>query len=270
MIENVPTRRDVLTKAVPALALAGIMANASGVLAQADGQAGGAPEVDVPRGGSPIANAIGAGYKDGKYTLPPLPYPYEALEPHIDRQTMQLHHDAHHQGYVDGLNKALASVAELQAGGDVDTAKLEGLQRNVSFNAGGHILHTVFWATMAPNTGGDPAAGSAIADAINKQFGSIQAFKSYYSSVAGGVKGSGWAILAYEPVGDTLVVTQSGDQDLRMVPGAAPLLPLDVWEHAYYLKYQNKRADYIKAWWNVVNWPAVDAAYVATRKMYGR
>jgi Fe-Mn family superoxide dismutase len=227
--------------------------------------------VDAARAGSPVAEAIGAGFKDGQYVLPPLPYPYEALEPHIDSKTMELHHDKHHKGYVDGLNNVLKSLADLQAGGQQpDAAQLAGLQRNVSFNAGGHILHSVFWATMAPNAGGDPAADSAVAQAIAKDFGSVAAFKSYYTAVAGGIKGSGWAIMTYEPVGDRLLVTQSGDQDLRMVPGAAPLLPLDVWEHAYYLKYQNKRADYVKAWWNVVSWSAVDAAYVATRKMYGR
>lgn len=261
-----PTRRDLLTKMAPALAVAGVIGS------NAFGQQGGAvPVVDAAHTGSPVATAIRAGFKDGKYTLPPLPYPFEALEPHIDRQTVELHHGKHHQAYVDGLNKALKTLADLRAGGqEPNPEQLAGLQRNVSFNAGGHILHSVFWATMAANAGGDPAAGSAIAQALAKDFGSVAAFKTYFGKVATGVKGSGWAILAYEPVGDALVVTESGDQDLRLIPGAAPILPLDVWEHAYYLTYQNKRADYVKAWWNVVNWPAVDAAFIATRKMYGR
>jgi len=255
-------------KTAPALAMVGVMAATGRAMGQ---EAGAAPVVDAAHSGSPVAQVIGAGFKDGKYTLPPLPYAFEALEPHIDRQTMELHHGKHHQGYVDGLNKTLKALADLRAGGaEPNPEQLAGLQRNVSFNAGGHILHSVFWATMAPNAGGDPAADSAIGQALAKNFGSFAAFKSYFTSVATGVKGSGWAILAYEPVGDTLVVTESGDQDLRLIPGAAPLLPLDVWEHAYYLKHQNQRAAYVKAWWNVVNWPAVDAAFVATRKMYGR
>ena len=269
MADGVLSRRDVLTKSVPAIALAGVVAGCSNVLAEVSG--GAAPVVDGARTGSPIAAAVGAGFKDGQYALPPLPYAADALEPHIDARTMEVHHGKHHKAYVDGLNRTLKSLADLRAGaGEMDADKLAALQRNVSFNAGGHVLHTVFWASMAPNAGGDPAADSAIAQAITKDFGSVAAFKNYFSKVAAGVKGSGWAIMAYEPVGDTLVVTESGDQDLRLVPGAAPLLPLDVWEHAYYLKYQNARADYIKAWWNVVNWPAVNDAFVATRRMYGR
>jgi Fe-Mn family superoxide dismutase len=256
-----PTRRDVLTATLPALATLAMTGHA---FAQ-----DGAPVVDG-EGGSPLARAVAEGFKDGKYALPPLPYAPDALEPHIDAQTMQLHHGRHHQAYVNNLNNTIAKLTDLQGkpADQIDAAQLSALQRDISFNAGGHILHTVFWAIMAPNAGGAPRG--AIGEAIGKAFGSFESFKTYFTKVAAGVKGSGWAIMTYEPIGDALLVTESGDQDLRMVPGAAPLLAIDVWEHAYYLKYQNRRADYINAWWNVVNWPAVDAAYVAIRKMYGR
>jgi Fe-Mn family superoxide dismutase len=244
----------VLTKSLPALALAGLAVGCTDALAQ-----NAAKPADSLRAGGAAAAPLAGAAKDGQYVLPPLPYAADALEPHIDKETMLLHHDKHHKGYVDGLNKALKEVADLQNNADsVSAEQLAGLERNVSFNAGGHILHSTFWSIMAPNAGGDPAGGSAIGEAIKKDFGSVAAFKSYFTKVAGGVKGSGWAILAYEPIGDRLVVTQSGDQDLRMVPGARPLLLIDVWEHAYYLKYQNRRGDYVKAWWNVVNWSAVE------------
>ncbi len=262
-MSDLPTlsRRDMLTKVAPAVAAMGLAGN---LLAQ-DAQ------VDAARTGSPVADSVGGGFKDGKYTLPKLPYGYDALEPHIDAKTMELHHSKHHQGYVDGLNKTIATLADLRAKGEpIDPTTLAGLQRNISFNAGGHVLHSVFWATMAPNAGGDPEAGSPIEVALKTHFGSVAAFKSYFTSVATSVKGSGWAILTYEPVGDALVVTESGDQDLRLIPGGIPLLPIDVWEHAYYLKHQNQRAAYVKDWWNVVNWSAVNETLVATRKMFGK
>lgn len=253
-------RREVLNTVLPALALGGISL-------QALGQA--QPTVDG-KNGSPLADAVAAGFKDGQYALPPLPYAPDALEPHIDVQTMQLHHGKHHAAYVNNLNRTLKTLRELRSkpADQVDPAQLSALQRDVSFNAGGHVLHTVFWSVMAPNAGGVPEG--EIADALDKSFGGFDAFRNYFTRVAAGVKGSGWAIMAYEPIGDLLLVTESGDQDLRMIPGGAPLLAIDVWEHAYYLKYQNRRADYIAAWWNTVNWPAVDAAYRAVRRMYGR
>lgn len=226
------------------------------------------PQVDAQRTGSPIARAIGASFKDGRYTLPPLPYAYEALEPHIDAQTMTLHHDKHHLAYVNGLNATLKAMAELRGKESIDQTALNALQEDLTFHGSGHVLHSVFWATMAPNAGGAPKG--QIGDAIAKQFGSFDAFKAHFTKAAGGVKGSGWAILAYEPVGDNLVVLQVRNHDLQTIFGVQPLLPLDVWEHAYYLKYQNARAKYVEAWWNVVNWPAVEDAYIATRKMYGK
>ena len=130
-----------------------------------------------------------------------------------------------------------------------------GLERDLSFNGGGHMLHTLFWATMAPQAGGTPQG--TLAEAIDASFGSFAAFKTYFSKVAAGIKGSGWALLMWEPLGDRLMVCAVNEHDAHLIPGSLALLPLDVWEHAYYLKYQNVRADYIAAWWNVVNWAAV-------------
>lgn len=243
------TRRNLLTQALPAAALgAGLFAARS---AAAQGAAAHQPGA--------VEKLLGEGFANGQYQLPKLPYDDKALEPHIDAATMKLHHDKHHKAYVDGLNKALKAIAELRQATDPNPALLYGLERDLSFNAGGHLLHSLFWATMAPAGGAAPQG--PFAEAINTAFGSLDAFKSYFSKVAAGIKGSGWALLAYEPYGATLTVTAVNEHDTHLIPGAIPLLPLDVWEHAYYLKYQNVRADYIKAWWNVVNWAAVGEFY---------
>ena len=249
------SRRDVVMRSVPAIALAGALAAAGPLLADA-------------AGGS--ADEAGTGFKDGQYVLPPLPYAYDALEPHIDAETMHLHHDKHHQAYVTGLNRALKELANLDAAGGAPpgAALLAGLQEDLSFNAGGHLLHTLFWTVMGPGAGGEPKG--ALARAIDRDFTSVASFRTRFAAVATGVKGSGWSILAYEPLGDRLIILQIKQHDLQIAPGAVPLLPLDVWEHAYYLKYHNVRGDYIKAWWNVVNWPAVGDALAAARKRFGR
>jgi superoxide dismutase, Fe-Mn family len=259
-MSNSLTRRNLLTQTVPALAAAGIMAGYAGVFsarASADeNQPGGAV--------SPTEAMLSASFHDGVYTLPPLPYAYDALEPHIDKETMTLHHDKHHKAYVDGLNKTLKELEAVRAAGDINVSTLAGLQEDLSFNGSGHILHSIFWSTMGPGAGGEP--GTGLADAINKSFGSVEAFRAHFSKAAAGVKGSGWAMLSYEPVGDSLIVLQVKQHDLQAIFGSVPLLPLDVWEHAYYLKYRNVRADYVKAWWDVVNWTAVEAAYGAARR----
>lgn len=238
------TRRDVILRTVPAIAIAGLIA-------------------DVASAQTPPNTATA--FKDGEYVLPPLTYAYNALEPYIDEETMHLHHDKHHQAYVNGLNKALKSLT------DEDPTKtpalLTGLQEDLSFNAGGHFLHTLFWTIMGPGAGGDPQG--PLADAIKNDFGSVEAFRARFAAVAAGVKGSGWAILAYEPIGDRLIILQVKQHDLQQVPWSIPILVLDVWEHAYYLKYHNVRGDYVKAWWNVVNWPAVADALATARKQYG-
>mgnify|MGYP005853601771 CR=1 FL=1 len=200
-----------------------------------------------------------------KHELPPLPYDYDALEPHIDGQTMRLHHDIHHKGYVDGLNKAEEKLAEARAGGDF--ALVKHWEREAAFHGSGHFLHAIFWPNMAPagNGGGGEPTG-ALAEQIKKDFGSFDAFQAQFSAAAGAVEGSGWGILAWQPAGKQLVVLQAEKHQNLTQWGVIPLLVLDVWEHAYYLKYQNKRGDYVKAWWNVVNWGDVAARFEAASR----
>ena len=176
-------------------------------------------------------------YADGEWKLPKLPYDVAALEPHIDAKTMELHHDKHHKAYVDNLNKALKKVAD--AKGDLEPGVVEVLQRDVSFNLGGHANHS-FWGIMAPNAGGEPTG--KVAELINGTFGDFKAFKAYFTKVATTIKGSGWAVLAFAPVSQTLVTYALKDQDGQQPAGVMPILAVDVWEHAYYLKYQNNRA----------------------------
>lgn len=197
------------------------------------------------------------------YELPPLPYAYDALEPYYDEQTVRLHHDAHHKAYVDGLNNAESKLAEARLKGDFSLIK--HWERELAFHGSGHILHTMFWENMSPN-GGGPATGP-IADQINKDFGDFDTFKKEFSAAAVAVEGSGWAILCWNPVFGKLVILQAEKhQDLTQW-GVVPLLCVDVWEHAYYLAYQNKRAAFVEAWWHLVNWRDVNERFVrATAK----
>jgi Fe-Mn family superoxide dismutase len=197
------------------------------------------------------------------YEVPPLPYDYAALEPHIDEQTMRLHHDKHHQAYVDKANGALEGtewadkpIEEVIANLDSLPADKKGPVRN---NGGGHLNHALFWESMSPDGGGAPSGdlGSAIDDA----FGSFDAFKEQFEAAGVGQFGSGWAWLVLD--GGSLKITSTPNQDSPVTSGATPLVGNDVWEHAYYLKYQNKRPDYLKAWWNVVNWDKVAERYAA-------
>lgn len=191
------------------------------------------------------------------YELPPLPYAYDALEPHIDEQTMHLHHDIHHKGYVDGLNKALDQLAAARQSGDFGLVK--HWEREAAFHGSGHFLHTVFWQNMGPGKGGEPQG--ALRQQIDRDFGSFEAFRKQFSAAAGAVEGSGWAMLVWEPNAAQLeVLTAEKHQNLTQW-GVTPLLVLDVWEHAYYLKYQNKRAAYVEAFWSVVNWDDVAKRY---------
>ena len=189
------------------------------------------------------------------YTLPELPYDYSALEPHISGKIMELHHSKHHQAYVNGANTALDQLAEACEKGDF--AWVNKLEKDLAFNLGGHINHSVFWENMSPE-GGDRPTG-ALADQIAKDFGSFDKFQEYFNAVAAGVQGSGWAILAWDSVGERLVVVQLYDQQGNLPISLTPILMLDCWEHAYYLDYLNVRADYIAAWWNLVSWPDVAA-----------
>lgn len=194
-----------------------------------------------------------------KHELPGLPYPYNALEPYYDEQTVRLHHDAHHKAYVDGLNNAEAKVAEAREKGDF--ALIKHWERELAFHGSGHLLHTLFWENMKPD-GGGPAAGK-VAGQIDKDFGGFEIFKKQFSAAAVAVEGSGWALLCWNPAfGKLEILTAEKHQNLTQW-GVVPLLAVDVWEHAYYLKYQNKRAAFVEAWWNLVNWDDVNRRFEA-------
>ncbi len=199
------------------------------------------------------------------FTLPPLPYSPDALEPHIDAQTMSIHHDKHHQAYVTNLNAAIEKAPELagqsieQLLANLNTAP-EAVRGPIRNNGGGHWNHSLFWQLMGPNAGGEPADG--IGSAIRSSFGDFGTFRDQFKAAAVGRFGSGWAWLVRQ--GDKLAITSTPNQDNPLMDGMSPsavLLGLDVWEHSYYLKYQNRRPDYIDAWWNTVNWGEVAKRY---------
>lgn len=199
------------------------------------------------------------------YQLSPLPYAFDALEPYIDAQTMEIHYGKHHATYLANLNKALESAPGLagKSAGDLLkdlTAVPEAIRTAVRNNGGGYVNHEFFWVSMAPKAGGEPAAGSDLGKALVSTFGTFDAFKEKFAQAALTRFGSGWAWLALDKSGQ-LVVTSTANQDSPLSDGHTPLLGLDVWEHAYYLKYQNRRADYIGAWWSVVNWEKVIERY---------
>lgn len=190
-----------------------------------------------------------------KHALPELPYAYNALEPHYDETTLRLHHGKHHQAYVDGLNKAEDKLQEARTSGDFSLIK--HWERELAFHGSGHLLHSLFWANMAPNGSGEPQG--KLLQLINAGFGNLEACKKQFSAAAAAVEGSGWALLVYSHEFDGLrILTIEKHQDVTLI-GATPLLTVDVWEHAYYLKYQNRRAEWIAAWWNLVNWDAVSS-----------
>ncbi len=200
------------------------------------------------------------------YEVPPLPYDYSALEPHIDEQTMHLHHDKHHQAYVDNANKALAGTEWEDRPVEAVLANLEILPEEIRTavrnNAGGHANHSLFWEIMSPDGGGEPSG--SLADAINDTFDSVDELKKLLNDT--GVKrfGSGWSWLVYDGTG--LAVYSMANQDSPISISDVPLLGIDVWEHAYYLKYQNRRPEYLETWWNVVNWDAVQTKFESADK----
>ena len=239
-----PTRREILTTAAVT--------------------AGGAMLLQAGRAVAQPAGATTAPAASGPYTLPKLPYAYEALEPHIDAETMRIHHTLHQGSYVKNLNTALSALAAARKSSDFGV--IAKLNRDLAFNAGGHVNHVVFFSNMAPaGSGGGGEPDGALAEQLTTDFGSVAAFRAEFTATAAGVQGSGWAVLSYDrTLGRCLIYSLLNQQDLH-VAGSTPLLMLDVWEHAYYLKYQNRRGDYIKAWWNVVNWPDVSGRLRAAK-----
>jgi len=230
-----------------------------------------APQAQAPSPGSPNpellesplpspATTPGVELSVSPAELPSLPYDYAALEPYIDAETMRLHHDNHHATYVDNLNEALQQYPELQDRSveallrDLDSVP-EDVRTSVRNNGGGHLNHTLFWQSMAPDAGGEPAG--ALAEAINQTFGSFDSFKQQFDEAGGDRFGSGWVWLVRNPQGQLQIVT-TPNQDNPIMDGLYPIMGNDVWEHAYYLQYQNRRAEYLENWWNVVNWAEID------------
>jgi len=195
------------------------------------------------------------------YTLPELPYDYSALEPFVSGDIMQLHHDKHHKTYVDGANTAAEKLAEARA--KADFGVINKLEKDLAFNVGGHLNHSIFWQIMAPACGATPEG--ELAAAIDESFGSFDAWKGEFQAAALGIQGSGWAVLAWDPLGQRLVNWQMSDHQANAPLAQMPVLQLDMWEHAFYLQYKNVKADYVNAWWNVVNWAEVQRRFAAAR-----
>jgi len=196
-----------------------------------------------------------------EYTLPELPYDYAALEPHISAKIMELHHDKHHATYVAGANAALASLAEARDAGTL--ANVNKLEKDLAFNLGGHVNHSIFWTNLSPN-GGDKPTGE-LSSAIDDYFGSFDKFVAHFSAVATGIQGSGWAVLSWDAIGQQLIIQQLFDQQGNTAMGTIPILQLDMWEHAFYLDYLNVKADYVKAFWNIVDWENVQRRFAGAR-----
>jgi Fe-Mn family superoxide dismutase len=195
------------------------------------------------------------------YTLPDLPYDYSALEPHYSARVLELHHDKHHAAYVKGLNDTMEQLAAAREKGDFSS--LVGLEKSHAFNLSGHVLHSQFWTNLSADGGGKPAG--ELADAIANDFGSFDAFQAQLTNATTTVQGSGWGVLAWEPLGQRLYVEQIYDHQGNVGQGGVNLLVFDAWEHAFYLQYLNVKADYVKALWNIVNWDDVTRRYAAAR-----
>ena len=259
-----PDRREALTILGASAAFLAAGAARAQPEAAAKQPPEGTPRINVRMPAGAVTIKI---YDEDKreFVLPPLPYAKAALEPHIDAQTMEIHHGKHHQAYVNGLNKALKELATIrEAAGDA--ALVKHWAREVAFHAGGHVNHALFWHMMAPagqGGGGEPTG--PLADALSRDFGSFPKFVAQFKATAAGVDGSGWAWLVHEPLSDRLFITPMEKQQDGFVAGCHPILGLDVWEHAYYLKYQNKRPDYATAFFNVVNWSFCQQLYTAAR-----
>jgi len=207
------------------------------------------------------ASAVDRREKEGgtplkEYTLPPLPYPYDALAPKIDEETLRTHHDKHHAGYVRGLNATLEKLEEARAAGDHTWIK--ALSRDLAFHGSGHVLHSLYWVSMTPR---ETEPKGKLLSALGRDFGSFEAFKAQFLAASKKVEGSGWGLLVYEPLGDRLLVLQVEKHQDLTIWGVVPLVACDVWEHAYYLQYRNRRADYVDNFFTLIDWPAVAGRY---------
>ena len=195
------------------------------------------------------------------YTLPDLPYDPAALEPHLSARILELHHDKHHATYVKGANTALEKLDEVRASGDFATISM--LQRNLAFNVSGHVLHSILWTNLSPDGGGEPSG--PLGDALDEGFGGFDTFKRQMTEAAATIQGSGWALAAWEPMAERLIVQQVHDHQGEHGQGTTPLLAIDAWEHAYYLQYENRKPDYLEAIWNVISWDDVGRRYELAR-----
>ena len=198
---------------------------------------------------------------DEIYTLPDLPYDPGALQPHISARIMELHHDKHHAAYVKGANAALEKLEELSGKGDFTTLSM--LEKNLAFNVSGHVLHSVFWTNLSPDGGGEPSG--ELASVIDETFNGLPLFRQQMNEAAGTIQGSGWALASWEPVAGRIQIQQVHDHQGNHGQGTVPLLAIDAWEHAYYLQYQNEKAKFFEAIWNVVNWDDVARRFGAAR-----
>lgn len=199
------------------------------------------------------------------YSLPELSYDYSALEPHISARIMELHHSKHHKAYVDGANNSLAQMVEARESGNF--ANINRLEKDLAFHLGGHVNHSIFWTNLAPDAGGTPEG--EVAAAVDEFFGSFDAFQAHFQAASLGIQGSGWGVLSWDPVGARLIIQQLFDQQGNTAQGTIPILQLDMWEHAFYLDYQNVKADYVTAFWNIVNWENVAKRFEAARSNAG-
>ena len=197
------------------------------------------------------------------YTLPELPYDLADLEPHYSAEVLELHHDKHHKAYVEGANTTLDKLDQARTSDDYGS--INQLQKNLAFHLSGHVLHSMFWENLSPDGGGKPD-GELLA-AVKEGFGSFEHFQNQISEAATNVQGSGWGALTWEPLGQRLIVEQIYDHQSNVGQGAPPLLVLDMWEHAYYLQYKNVKADWVKAYWKIVNWPDVAARFARARTL---
>jgi Fe-Mn family superoxide dismutase len=196
------------------------------------------------------------------YRLPDLPYDYSALEPHYSARHLELHHDKHHATYVKGANETLQKLADARDKGDF--AHIIQLEKNLAFHVSGHILHSILWPNLSPDGGGDP--DGELASQIDKDFGSVDALRAQMTEAGTSVQGSGWAVMAWEPIAGRLLVEQVYDHQGNIGQGATPMLVLDMWEHAYYLQYENNKADWVKSYWKLVNWSDVAARYATVHR----